>query len=58
MPWVNTKTHIHKNSITHRKQTPNTVKTPGLQKHTHIIKKRAMKLEKCEPNPRKEQETY
>jgi hypothetical protein len=58
MPWVNRRIHIHTKSIKHRKQTPNTAKTPGIQKYTNIITKRAMKLEKCKPNPRKEQETY
>ena len=58
MPWVNRKANIHKKSIKHLKQTPNTVKTPRIQKHTNIITKRATKLEKCQPNPRKKQETY
>lgn len=41
-----------------RKQTSNNVKTPEIQKHTNIITTTAVKVEKCEPNPRKEQETY
>jgi hypothetical protein len=55
---VNRKTHIQNKSIKNRKQAPNTIKTPGIQRHTNIITTMAMKLEKCEPNPRKEQETY
>jgi hypothetical protein len=58
MPWVNRKTHIHNKSLKHRKQIPKTVKIPGIQRHTNIITTMAMKLEKCEPNPRKNQETY
>jgi hypothetical protein len=57
MPWVNRKEHIHKKSIKHRKQTPDTVKTPGIQRHTNVVTTMVMKLEKCETNPRNEQET-
>jgi hypothetical protein len=64
MPWVNRKTHIHNKSIKHRKQTPKTKTSRnaeeyrGIQRNTDIITTMAMKLDKCDPNPRNGQDTY
>jgi hypothetical protein len=49
--------NTHNKSIKHRKQTPKTVKTQEIQRNTNIITM-AMMLDKCEPNPRKGQDTY